>query len=72
MSRIVHFWEQDDADGYNKYTPLDARAVVFAKGWLEVEDIYRKAGWKVKYDKPAYSENYPATFKFERSRNRRP
>ena len=33
-------------------------------GWLDVEDIYRKAGWVVEYDKPAYNESYDATFTF--------
>jgi hypothetical protein len=39
---------------------------VFANHWLDVEDIYRKAGWKVYYDKPGYNESYEATFKFSR------
>jgi hypothetical protein len=37
---------------------------IFNKGWLDVEDVYRKAGWKVEYDKPGYNETYEATFKF--------
>lgn len=32
--------------------------------WLDVEDAYRAAGWKVVYDKPAYCESYPAIFIF--------
>lgn len=40
------------------------RNEIFKKGWLNVEDIYRKAGWKVEYDKPAYNESYPASFSF--------
>jgi len=31
---------------------------------LNVEPMYRKAGWKVEYDKPGFNETYPATFKF--------
>ncbi len=34
------------------------------KGWLNIEDVYREAGWKVAYDKPGYNETYEATFKF--------
>jgi len=34
--------------------------------WLDVEDIYREAGWIVDYDKPAYNETYEATFTFKR------
>jgi hypothetical protein len=37
---------------------------VFDRDWLEIEDIYRSEGWDVVYDKPAYNESYPATFKF--------
>ena len=32
--------------------------------WLDVEDVFRKAGWRVEYDSPAYNESYPATFTF--------
>ena len=37
---------------------------IFSNHWLDVEEIYIKAGWKVKYDQPAYNETYPATFTF--------
>lgn len=40
------------------------RKEVFAKGWLNVEEIYHNAGWEAKYDKPGYNETYPATFIF--------
>lgn len=40
------------------------RNQIFDKCWLDVEDIYRAAGWKVKYDKPAYCESYSAYFEF--------
>lgn len=36
------------------------------RGWLNIEDIYRSAGWKVEYDKPGYNESYDAFFKFLR------
>jgi hypothetical protein len=40
------------------------REDINSKGWLNVEDAYEKAGWKVEYDKPGYNESYPATFTF--------
>lgn len=40
------------------------RREVFSEGWLNVEDAYRAAGWKVEYDKPGYNETYEATFTF--------
>ena len=44
------------------------RQKVFDELWLNFEDVYRKVGWEVKYDKPAYNESYPATFEFRRKR----
>jgi hypothetical protein len=46
------------------------RAVVFDKGWLDVESIFRAEGWKVKYDKPAYCETYKAFFVFSRKKKK--
>jgi hypothetical protein len=37
---------------------------IYENHWLDVEDVYRKAGWKVEYDKPAYNESYDAYFEF--------
>lgn len=36
----------------------------FDLDWLEVEDIYRGAGWNVEYDRPGYNETYDAVFIF--------
>jgi hypothetical protein len=40
------------------------RATVLQEGWLDIEEIYRDAGWTVVYDKPAYNESYDAFFTF--------
>jgi hypothetical protein len=37
---------------------------VYETGWLDIENFYRKAGWKVEYDRPGYNETYPATYEF--------
>ena len=53
----------------DKFLPQGAtfdRSTIYDLGWLEIEDIYRAAGWKVEYDKPAYNENYEATFMFRK------
>lgn len=34
------------------------------RGWFDIEPLFRKAGWKVTYDKPAYNEDYEAYFQF--------
>ena len=41
---------------------------IFANSWLDVEDIYRNAGWDVEYDKPGYCENYEAHFVFRKKK----
>lgn len=42
------------------------RQAVFDLGWLDIEDLYRNAGWKVSYDKPGYNESYEAYFEFRK------
>lgn len=44
------------------------RQKVFRGKWLDIEDIYREAGWEVLHDKPAYNESYAPYFKFEVSK----
>ena len=41
-----------------------SRQDVFDKRFLEIETIFEAAGWKVKYDKPGYNEDYDAFFEF--------
>lgn len=38
---------------------------IYNKRWLDIEGIYRKAGWKVRYDKPGYNEDYDPFFVFK-------
>jgi len=40
------------------------RTDIYKKGWLDIEDIYDKAGWEVDYDRPGYNETYETTFTF--------
>lgn len=42
---------------------------IYDNNWLDVEPIYRAAGWAVEYDKPAYCETYRAFFTFKRKRS---
>lgn len=46
------------------------RNQIFKNGWLDIEDLYRKAGWKVEYDKPGYNEDYLPYFIFSRPRQK--
>lgn len=38
--------------------PELTRATIFKNGWLDIENVYRKEGWKVEFDKPGYNESY--------------
>jgi hypothetical protein len=40
--------------------------IIYHKHYLDIEGIYRKAGWVVEYDKPAYNESYDAYFTFRK------
>lgn len=44
---------------------INDREIVFRKGWLNIEDAYRRVGWEVKYDKPGIGEDFPAVFTFD-------
>ncbi|MBY3432748.1 hypothetical protein HFN89_00980 [Rhizobium laguerreae] len=39
---------------------------IFDKGYLNVEEIFRGAGWKVSYVKPDYTESFAAYFEFRK------
>lgn len=51
---------------FNHPNPKYMEKRIFNKKWLDVEKIFINAGWKVKYDKPAYCESYSAYFRFTR------
>lgn len=38
---------------------------ILHSGWLDVEPLFREAGWSVEYDKPGYCESYKAFFIFK-------
>lgn len=44
--------------------PELTRNQIFDNKWLDVEEFYRKAGWKVEYVKPLYYETFTAYFVF--------
>ncbi len=53
--------------------PGTVRQNIFDRGWLDIEPLFEKVGWKVKYDKPGYNsrfnENYDASWTFDEKRN---
>lgn len=40
------------------------RSEIFKRHYLDVEDNFRDAGWKVYFDKPGYCESYEAYYEF--------
>ncbi len=44
------------------------RSEIFARGWLNFEEVYRDAGWEIEFDKPAYFEDYTAFWIFSRGK----
>lgn len=47
-----------------------SREDLYARKLLDVEDVYRAAGWSVEYNRPGYNETYRATFTFSRRKER--
>lgn len=42
-----------------------SRREIFDSGWLNVEESYQAAGWKVSYEKPGFNESGEACFTFD-------
>ncbi len=39
---------------------------IFDRKWLDVEELFDRAGWNVKYNKPARDEDFEAYFEFKK------
>ncbi len=67
QSRVL---QNEVADLITKKRQLEGIAAVredvFSNNWLDIEPIYRAAGWEVTYDKPGYNEKYGAFFIFRK------
>lgn len=56
--------QKDIVKALESHQDVPEGADVYKTGWLNFEPHYRKAGWRVKYDKPGWNENYDAYFEF--------
>jgi len=45
---------------------IEKTDIIFDNEWLDVEDIFSEVGWIVKYEKPAYNEDFDAYFVFKK------
>jgi hypothetical protein len=48
----------------------EAKKKMYEEHWMDFEDIFRKEGWSVKFDKPGYDESYDAYFEFKPKKNK--
>lgn len=73
---VIETWNRMIAEAWNgsSATIMQNHAIKQLGGagkgfaWLNIEDIFRKAGWIVEYDKPGFNETYEASFKFSKKR----
>ena len=66
QNEIIDAARCSERNGFEFDTADEFRNIMFAKGYLNIEEIYRAAGWKVSYDKPGYNESYDAYFVFSK------
>lgn len=63
---VVRIYQEEIVNCLLPLTPGgEDRQLIFKEGWLDIEPLYREAGWTVVYDKPSYADSYPAVFTFE-------
>lgn len=71
-SRSITFTQDEVLEEYFKINPCEnssqKRQDLFDRHQLDFEDLFRKYGWNVKYDKPGYNELYKAFFEFTPAR----
>lgn len=59
------FEKYNNTEDFENFSQFKRR--IFDNHQLDFEDLYRKNGWKVVYDKPGYNESYDAYFEFKRA-----
>ena len=78
--QVIEAWNtviaRNYKNGYSKFTitelaveirknlNIDKSISIDGKGYFVIEEIYRKAGWKVTTDTPGYNESYDTNFTF--------
>lgn len=64
--------QKDIVEAILKVAPVGTTSTfLFDKHYMDFENHYRKAGWLITYDKPAYNECYEATFEFKAKKSTR-
>ena len=66
LRKESHFTQDELVTFIMKHAPEDVeRDTLFKNHWLDIEPTYRRAGWIVEFDQPAYCESYDANFTFK-------
>ena len=64
--RSANFTQKEALAAILAKLPDETSETVYENRWLDVEELYRRAGWHVDYDRPGYCETYEANFTFKR------
>lgn len=60
----VTILQKDIVKRAKEFCPELTSAEMFEKKHMDFEPLFKKAGWIVKYDSPAYCETYEPSFEF--------
>jgi hypothetical protein len=66
---VSHVLQEDAVHLILQRIPDATKDIIFKKGWLDVEETYRAAGWRVKYARPCMlddSPGFPPYFEFSK------
>lgn len=61
---VIRIEQEDVIMRMMSLNPEITRQEIFDKHYLDVENYYKRAGWKVQYFKPAYFEDWKAYWEF--------
>lgn len=61
-----HIKQKEAVSAIMKNMKLKDSKKIFDNHWLDVEPIFRKAGWKVTFDNPGFNETYEPSFIFKK------
>lgn len=64
----IHILQKEITARVEQLDPSVSINDMYKRNDFDFEPLFRKAGWKVNYDKPAYNESYEAVFKFSKPR----
>lgn len=61
---VIRIEQEDAIMRIMSLNPEVTREEIFDNHWLDVENYYRRAGWRVTFFKPAYYDDWKAHWEF--------